>query len=398
MHRSQSALEYMMTYGWAILIIVIVAGVLYSFGIFNPSASSGTTITGFSGLGSVTAQCYANGVLRIQLGNNLGNTVNITKITATDSSNGKVTSFSGNSTVDPNPEIAPNSLYIFSLLDICPSAGSRFSISVNVNYTEPGQTFPGPYFSSGTASGTVSSTALPAFVAEFSAPYNVSATGANDNSYMTYTLPSSTNLANVNNFTFTLIGWVQMPKENGPGNTGQWMADGIFDFNPGPNGRYAAFIFTPPQSQEVIHTCDNDIHSPQISPTDPFNNQWYFFAASVNETDALFEINGNQYVVGDSSNFRSSSGVIIVGASLYCGDFGLIGDLTNLQLYNSSLSEGQLSAIYSAGVTGSQTYKSGGLVAWWPLNGTLSDFSGHSFNLVDMGAKFTSNYLSNGIS
>ena len=30
--RSQSALEYMMTYGWAILIIVIVAVILYSMG------------------------------------------------------------------------------------------------------------------------------------------------------------------------------------------------------------------------------------------------------------------------------------------------------------------------------------------------------------------------------
>ena len=35
-HKSQSALEYMMTYGWAILVIVIVAAVLYSLGIFSP--------------------------------------------------------------------------------------------------------------------------------------------------------------------------------------------------------------------------------------------------------------------------------------------------------------------------------------------------------------------------
>ena len=49
--RSQSALEYMMTYGWAILIIVIVAGVLYGLGIFSPSSSISATITGFSGLG-----------------------------------------------------------------------------------------------------------------------------------------------------------------------------------------------------------------------------------------------------------------------------------------------------------------------------------------------------------
>ena len=34
--RNMSALEYMMTYGWAILIIVIVAVILYSMGIFNP--------------------------------------------------------------------------------------------------------------------------------------------------------------------------------------------------------------------------------------------------------------------------------------------------------------------------------------------------------------------------
>ena len=48
-HKSQSALEYMMTYGWAILVIVIVAAVLYSLGIFSPSSSLSTTITGFSG-------------------------------------------------------------------------------------------------------------------------------------------------------------------------------------------------------------------------------------------------------------------------------------------------------------------------------------------------------------
>ena len=66
--RSQSALEYMMTYGWAILIIVIVAVILYSMGIFNPSSSITSTVTGFSGLGSVTAQCTANGVLRISVG------------------------------------------------------------------------------------------------------------------------------------------------------------------------------------------------------------------------------------------------------------------------------------------------------------------------------------------
>ncbi len=39
MHRrSQSAMEYLMTYGWAILIIAVVLGALYSLGVFNMSA------------------------------------------------------------------------------------------------------------------------------------------------------------------------------------------------------------------------------------------------------------------------------------------------------------------------------------------------------------------------
>ena len=35
--RLQSAMEYLMTYGWAILVIAVVLGVLYSLGVFNPS-------------------------------------------------------------------------------------------------------------------------------------------------------------------------------------------------------------------------------------------------------------------------------------------------------------------------------------------------------------------------
>ena len=389
-HKSQSALEYMMTYGWAILVIVIVAAVLYSLGIFSPASSLSSTVTGFSNLGSVTGECTANGVLRISLGDSTGYPINITSVTA-KSSTGQISTFQPNSTVDSSPIIQPTSTYIFSVPNICPAAGSRYSLAVTVNYTEPGQIFPGPYTSTGTVAGTATSTILQPFVASFAAPYNVSTTTSNDNSYMYYTLPASTGLADVGNFTFTITGWVKMPKENGPGNTGQWMADGLFYFGPTPTtGRYAAFIFTPPAPQDVIHTCDNDIHSNSFSVS-VFNNSWYFFAASINSTDGLFQLGSTQSVVGDSGNSRYSDGYIAVGASFSCGDFGLIGDLTDLQLYNSSLSAQELMNIYNEGINGGPII-SNGLVAFWPLNGTLKDYSGHGFNLVDDGALFTSNY------
>ncbi|MCL4406761.1 hypothetical protein M1139_01550, partial [Candidatus Parvarchaeota archaeon] len=143
-HKSQSALEYMMTYGWAILVIVIVAAVLYSLGIFSPASSLSSTVTGFSNLGSVTGECTANGVMRISLGDSTGYPINITGVTA-KSSTGQVSTFKPNSTVDPNPIILPASNYIFSVPNVCPAAGSSYSLAVTVNYTEPGQIFPGPY-------------------------------------------------------------------------------------------------------------------------------------------------------------------------------------------------------------------------------------------------------------
>ncbi len=77
--RAQSALEYMMTYGWAILIIVIVAAVLYAMGVFTPGKSAGNTATGFSGL-TVQAFAATTGGIKISFGNSLGNTIKISGV------------------------------------------------------------------------------------------------------------------------------------------------------------------------------------------------------------------------------------------------------------------------------------------------------------------------------
>ena len=92
-HKSQSALEYMMTYGWAILVIVIVAGVLYSLGIFSPSSSLSTTITGFSGLAVTQAGCVNsvnNQILELYVTNAVGYPVNITKINTAEAPSPKI--------------------------------------------------------------------------------------------------------------------------------------------------------------------------------------------------------------------------------------------------------------------------------------------------------------------
>ena len=149
-HRSQSALEYMMTYGWAILVIVIVAAVLYSLGIFSPSSSLSTTITGFSNLGTVNAVCLGGTSFTISMGDSTGYPINVTEI--------NLTSSSGKTTYSPNILIQPNSIQTVTVpsSSLCTS-GTRYSVSAVISYLEPGQIFPGPYTSTGTVAGTANS-------------------------------------------------------------------------------------------------------------------------------------------------------------------------------------------------------------------------------------------------
>ncbi len=88
MKRGQSALEYLVTYGWAILAIVIVAAVLWYFGIFNPSKWSASKQCG--GFASFTCEDYQANTTStsVVLGNNVGRTITVSNATCSPSSLG----------------------------------------------------------------------------------------------------------------------------------------------------------------------------------------------------------------------------------------------------------------------------------------------------------------------
>ena len=78
MKRGQSALEYLMTYGWAILAVVIIAGVLWYLGIFNPNQFAGEKqCGGFSGFTCQDFRMNTSGVLTIVLNNKVGGSVTV---------------------------------------------------------------------------------------------------------------------------------------------------------------------------------------------------------------------------------------------------------------------------------------------------------------------------------
>ena len=135
--RSQSALEYMMTYGWAILIIVIVAVILYSMGIFNPSSSVTFTSSGFTPFTISSVICSQDSLSFSVLAGPVPNgaySMSIDKFYIVSSSG---TNASRISYTLPNPiTLTSGKTVVIAVPNvICPSAGTKVSMSANLEYS-----------------------------------------------------------------------------------------------------------------------------------------------------------------------------------------------------------------------------------------------------------------------
>ena len=135
--RSQSALEYMMTYGWAILIIVIVAVILYSMGIFNPSSSITFTSSGFSPFTVSSSLCnnlgYKIAVLAGPIPNN-ANSLTISKVYLTSATGANATTAAYTLT-NPVTLKSGQSATILIPNVACNAANVHYSISANIQYS-----------------------------------------------------------------------------------------------------------------------------------------------------------------------------------------------------------------------------------------------------------------------
>ena len=74
--KAQSAMEYLMTYGWAILIIAVVLGALFSLGVFSSTSLLGTSCIATPGyLCQSPLLSHSTGGLTITFGQNTGSTI-----------------------------------------------------------------------------------------------------------------------------------------------------------------------------------------------------------------------------------------------------------------------------------------------------------------------------------
>jgi hypothetical protein len=145
MKKAQSAMEYLMTYGWAILIVIIVAAALFALGVFSPSTYTGHQATGFGELGTPADWQYSDTDLTIILRNQIGNDVSISNVTSAGCTGGLAA-----------PVTLPSSDTVQVVVDGCPdkNAPATYSQQVTVTYTV------GAAGLLRTASGTLTGTAV----------------------------------------------------------------------------------------------------------------------------------------------------------------------------------------------------------------------------------------------
>ena len=294
LNKSQSAMEYLMTYGWAILIIAIVLVALFSLGIFNSANFA------------PRAQPGACEVLR-----------NSVQTSLVGQCNGMLPEYVVQVTPPPNHGIyaAPVKL------------GFNYTITAWFNVLS----FSG---------GSCSNCAVPIDV------YNATVNGG--------------------------IGGNQ-----GYDYGGAWIYP-----------TYGSFCLGWPNSWQTCAYSYQKINT----------GQWYFFAGSVTDYNSIIA-----YVNGLPSNSTSFSPIMSevrnnnlmlgVGDNPPGGDEVSDAYISNVQLYNTTLTQSEIQALYKEGIGGAPINVNN-IVGWWPLNGDANDYGGNGNDGTALNVTYTSAWTS----
>jgi hypothetical protein len=123
------------------------------------------------------------------------------------------------------------------------------------------------------------------------------------------------------------------------------------------------------------------------------NNAWHFIALTFNSLgDPELFVDGTMY----PTTLHTGSGPAIpAGMSTGVMDTsfgGVNGIIANVQIYNYSLSEGEIDGLYLEGIGGAPT-RPQSLVGWWPLNGNAQDYSGNNDNGAASGVSYVGDWV-----
>lgn len=121
-------------------------------------------------------------------------------------------------------------------------------------------------------------------------------------------------------------------------------------------------------------------------------NAWQMITVVWTASNVYFYLNGVQYAYGSAPGNPSSELKFGIGNDpppMPDGNQAFIGRISNVQVYNTSLSANDIQALYKEGIGGAPLVLQN-LVGWWPLNGNANDYSGNNFTGTATGVSYTS--------
>jgi hypothetical protein len=147
--KGQAALDFLMTYGWAILLVILVAGALFTLGIFDVGSMVGNRAVGFTQVSVDAFKVATDGTLTAKLENQVGIPISIDYVNATYLG----TTVSNSSTGITNLGVGSNTptLTVGDIGDV--SSGNSYTITLKIGYTDINSNF--SYVETGTLNGAV---------------------------------------------------------------------------------------------------------------------------------------------------------------------------------------------------------------------------------------------------
>ena len=121
-------------------------------------------------------------------------------------------------------------------------------------------------------------------------------------------------------------------------------------------------------------------------------NTWYFLAAVISGGTETVYLDGSNILSGTLTVSSQSTTGLQIGYGNCCGQL-LNGLASNIQIYNTSMDANSITALYLEGIGGAPISPQH-LVAWWPLNGDMNDYSGNDNGGVSTSISYTSSWSS----
>ena len=124
--------------------------------------------------------------------------------------------------------------------------------------------------------------------------------------------------------------------------------------------------------------------------------QWVFYATTFDGSSNLGyigaggKLNTGTTTSGITNVILPSSPPLSIGQS---GPFDTAwtGDIANIQVYNTTLSQPEIQALYLEGIGGAPI-RPQNVVGWWPLNGNANDYSGNNNNGATTNVVYSSSW------